>query len=66
MNCCWGGLPCGCTSFPWTHNGLIPQKCEDQMPDELLGLRKVSPAGKERFRAYQAELEENRRKTKQH
>ena len=32
------------------------------MPDELLGRRKVSEAGKARYRAYLAELEANRRK----
>jgi hypothetical protein len=63
-NCPWGGLPCDCTAFPWTWNGLIPQKCEDQMPDALLGIRKVSAAGKARYQAYLAELEENRRKAR--
>ena len=63
--CCWGGLPCDCTVFPWTWNGLIPTKCEAQMPDQLLGLREVSAAGKDKYRRYLAELEENRRKNKQ-
>ncbi len=63
--CCWGGLPCDCAEFPWTWDGLIPAKCETQMPDQLLGVRKVSAAGKERYRRYLAELEENRRKNKQ-
>ena len=63
--CAWGGLPCGCTEFPWTWNGLVPAKCEEQMPDQLLGLRKVSAAGKERFRRYEAELEDNRRRARQ-
>ena len=35
------------------------------MPDQLLGLRKVSAAGKERFRRYEAELEDNRRRARQ-
>ena len=64
MLCCWGGLPCDCTSFPWTENGIVPSKCEVQMPDQILGVRKVSAAGRERYRLYLAELEENRRKAK--
>ena len=35
------------------------------MPDQLLGLREVSAAGKDKYRRYLAELEENRRKNKQ-
>jgi hypothetical protein len=54
--CCWGGLPCDCSTFPYLRNGIVPPKCEAQMPDELLGVRKVSDKGKARFRAYQAEL----------
>jgi hypothetical protein len=34
------------------------------MPDALLGIRKVSAAGKARYQAYLAELEENRRKAR--
>jgi hypothetical protein len=40
----------------------VPRSCEVYMPDELLGHRKVSDAGKIRYRVYLAELEENRKR----
>jgi hypothetical protein len=55
-NCPWGGLPCDCTTFPYLKNGIVPIKCEEQMPDELLGLRKVSDAGKKRYAFYRGEM----------
>jgi hypothetical protein len=61
VTCPWSGQPCECAAFPYTKNGVIPQYCEDRMPDEILGVRKVSPAGKARFKAYRAELEKNMR-----
>ena len=61
-NCPWHGLPCDCQDFPFLKNGIIPAACEESMPDEILGVRKVSDSGKARYKAYQAELEENRRK----
>lgn len=61
MRCPWGGLPCNCESFPWLQNGLIPMKCENQMPLALLGLRKVSDKGKRRYEAYLLTLERNRK-----
>lgn len=60
--CPWKGLPCHCVGFPWLQNDTIPAACEDGMADELLGRRKVTEAGKERYRAYLAEVERNRRK----
>jgi len=60
--CPWGGLPCDCETFPSLVNGVIPEKCEAQMPDEILGVRKVSDGGKARYRAYLAELEANRKR----
>ena len=61
--CPWNGLRCECRSFPWLNaQDIVPRSCEVYMPDELLGRRKVSEAGKARYRAYLAELEANRRK----
>lgn len=56
--CAWGGLPCDCDKFPWLVNGLVPDKCEAQMPDALLGIRKIGEKGKRRYKAYLTELEE--------
>jgi hypothetical protein len=64
--CPWGGLPCDCATFPNLKNGIVPQQCEAQMPDELLGRRKVSKEGEARYRAYLAEIEANRNKAAQH
>jgi hypothetical protein len=61
--CPWNGLRCECRFFPWlTREGIVPRSCEVYMPDELLGHRKVSDAGKIRYRVYLAELEENRKR----
>lgn len=60
--CPWSGMPCECASFPYLRNGIVPAACEALMAEVLLGQRKVSDAGKQRYRAYLAELEENRRK----
>lgn len=64
MGCPWGGLPCDCSTFPYLRNGIVPTKCEAQMPDEILGVRKVSEVGKARHRVYLAELEANREKNR--
>lgn len=61
VRCPWGGLPCDCNKFPWLENGLVPQRCENQMPLALLGLRKVSLAGVARYNKYVAELERIRK-----
>ena len=63
--CPWGGLPCDCRAFPFLKNGLVPSMCEEEMPPEILGLRKVSENGKLRHRAYLAEMEHNRKKNAQ-
>jgi len=50
-------MPCDCTQFPWlTHNAVIPPQCEDGMPEEILGRRPVSEAGKAKYKAYVAEI----------
>lgn len=59
--CPWGGLPCDCKEFPWIKDGVIPKRCEDQMPEALLGIRKVSDRGKQRYVAYVEEMERSRR-----
>ena len=62
--CPWSGQPCECPAYPWlTASGTVPPECEARMPDELLGHRKVSEAGKRRYEIYQDEIETNRRKT---
>ena len=63
--CPWNGLRCECRHFPWLNaQDIIPRSCEVHMPDELLGHRKVSDAGKIRYQVYLAELEANRKKAR--
>lgn len=54
--CPWSGMPCDCKEFPWIEDGTVPKKCEDKMSDALLGIRKVSPEGLKRFKAYEESL----------
>lgn len=63
MLCPWSGLPCDCQEFPWLVNGLVPKVCEDRpkvcedrMPDAILGIRKVSEDGINRYKKYLTEL----------
>lgn len=51
-NCPWTGLICDCAGFPWLVNGVIPAKCEAEMPIEMAAIRKISPAMKARYQAY--------------
>lgn len=52
--CPWTGLPCDCAGFPWLEgrNGVIPAKCEIDMPIEMAAVRKVSTPFKARYLAY--------------
>lgn len=54
--CPWKGLLCNCDRFPYLVNGRVPPPCEKDMPDALLGLRKVSDEGKARHLAYLKEM----------
>ena len=51
-------MPCDCDKFPWLVDGLVPDKCEKQMSDALLGFRKISESGKARYKAYLVEMKE--------
>lgn len=50
--CPWVGKECDCQDFPWLVNDTLPAKCEQDMPMEMAGVRKVSPQMKARYRLY--------------
>lgn len=50
--CPWSGaVDCGCTQYPFTRNGQIPERCQDMMPLPNVGAypNLVTPEKKEEY-----------------